>query len=284
VKSTLLDRTSVSRVSKAFARLSCLIMGLAAVANTMLIARLAGAESATDLLVLVFVTAAFSYALDRAVDPPQRRALRGVVALFTLWLMAVAGAASRGHALGAAFTGVFPLAVVAYAVPWMPPWCGARRVKDVPGFKPVFVAIAWAQLATVVGLFAPRANLPVLRGVGSWLFAKVLVATAASDVKDLEADRAGGVGSWAAAFGVGRTIALLHVINATAAVCSAGAVAIGLVPARVLWLELVAAHFGLCLVALRRLPAKLVTYVLLDGTSPAVFFVAGVLATASHGA
>jgi (E)-4-hydroxy-3-methyl-but-2-enyl pyrophosphate reductase len=168
----------------------------------------------------------------------------GIVSIvLALGLAASLGTPSFIFLLVISFLGII------YRIPIVPT-CWLRyvrisKLKDIPGSKTLFVAIAWAAAASLLPALAAGGALPVATYFSfCFVFALVYVWSATFDILDIQADRLLGRETVPVMIGEKRTLALLDFVTlAAGGLLLAGALS-GLVPPVGYWLIL-------CLVATR---------------------------------
>ena len=83
---------------------------------------------------------------------------------------------------------------IGYNLKWMPTWLsrrtGVEAVREIPGTKDLFLALAWATVAVVLPCLIER-EVPVLAGicVFLFLFLMVFIRSLVFGMKDIEGDR-----------------------------------------------------------------------------------------------
>jgi 4-hydroxy-3-methylbut-2-enyl diphosphate reductase len=98
---------------------------------------------------------------------------------------------------------------VFYAAPVMPAGCGKKSLKDLPGSKALFVALAWAAVTVLVpGMERPLdpARLAWFAMAGAFVYLR----TALMELLDVQGDRIVGKESLVTAIGEGQTLSLIR--------------------------------------------------------------------------
>jgi 4-hydroxy-3-methylbut-2-enyl diphosphate reductase len=127
------------------------------------------------------------------------------------------------------------------------------KLKDIPGSKTLFVAVAWAAACALLPALAATGGLPPATLFSfSFVFALVYVWSATFDILDIQADRLLGRETVPVLIGEKRTLKLLHTtVVAAALLLLAGALA-GLVSHVAYWLVLSLGATLLYVSAIRR--------------------------------
>lgn len=213
----------------AFAGATGVGVGLSAIALLALCLRTYGKPLDGALLYIGAATSIASYAIDRVWDtePRTRRSPAAKVAVLALLVSALVVAALTHHSGAGALALSFPIAVAAYALPFLPgPY---RRIKDIPFAKNAYTAACWGGLAL---LAAADGDAPWGARLAMWAFiaAKVFVAAIAADLKDRDADRARGIRTFVTELGLSRAILLVQWANGAAALSTVALVVGGILP------------------------------------------------------
>jgi 4-hydroxybenzoate polyprenyltransferase len=199
-----------------------------------------GVPTLSGALAMALVTVA-SYSIDRIADElghgeRPRTARRLAFAAMLLFSIGIAIAAhSSPRAAAAMFA--FPIAVAAYS-PRVASRLGFMGVKHLVFDKAVYVAGIWSLVAAVTGFASLMAHVRTVAFMMLYLFLKVYVGAAASDLKDADLDRILGVKSLPARLGRAKTLKLMQVLNAGTALGVVGAVGAGWLPRFMLFTEL----------------------------------------------
>lgn len=125
----------------------------------------------------------------------------------------------------AVFLTLFPLlAGIFYSIPIFPKKFGFSRIKEVPVFKSLIVAVSWAVPPAFLPVYLASMN-PCFQTYITTLYFFILVftSTVVFDVRDMVGDAASGVKTIPVIIGKKKTAFLLSLINAgggTAIICS----------------------------------------------------------------
>jgi len=129
-------------------------------------------------------------------------------------------------ALGiAAFSGIAAFCVVIiplvsgifYSVPFLPRWCGYRRLKEIPVMKNLVVSTAWALAFSLAPVYLGNSTPgPASFIVFLFIFCWTFVASVLPDIRDRSGDSATGVATIPVLLGVARSRSILTVINISA--------------------------------------------------------------------
>jgi hypothetical protein len=199
-----------------------------------LCSRVYGQSLQGPVLVLGFTSTVVAYAIDRLAGKARASThRRGLAVALALLLLAGWSVQARfGDPRVLAFAIFIPLAVVAYALPVLPG--RYRRVKDVPYAKNIYTAVGWALLAVLAAVAAPGAGVAATLGMVVFIGGKVLLAAIAADLKDIAADRAQGVRTFATEWGIDRTIVLVRRLNSLCCLTTLALIVSGALPGFVL--------------------------------------------------
>ncbi len=120
------------------------------------------------------------------------------------------------------------------------------KLKDIPGSKTLFVAVAWAAVSALLPPLAAGGGLPLASAFSfCFVFVLVYVWSATFDILDIQADRLLGRETVPVLIGEKRTLRLLQALTIAAALLLLAGAASGLIPPLGYWLIL-------CLVAVRQ--------------------------------
>ena len=211
-----------------FLQRSGLITALAAAGFVTLLFSSERTVPPAPLLYFVAILTAGAYAIDRLADCQASWLARASVAcLATLGLATTTFGAESPSVFRLLLMAVVIVAsVLVYSFPLLP---GGRRVKDVPFLKAFYVGLAWATL------FA--ASIPVTATsvlVLALVYARVVMGAIASDIKDVEEDRARGVITFPVRYGPEATLQYLQLGHGVLAGLYAVTVCTRLLPPAVL--------------------------------------------------
>lgn len=112
-----------------------------------------------------------------------------------------------------------------------------RRIKDIPWMKCFFVPGMWAVTTCLIPSLVTQ-SLPsvALLSFGIYIYLRTFAGGTASDIRDINSDRAAGVITIPAALGIGPTITLMQIVNVLSSAWLLLAISMR-------WLPLVAAIF-----------------------------------------
>jgi 4-hydroxybenzoate polyprenyltransferase len=103
---------------------------------------------------------------------------------------------------------------ILYSVPLLPASWRYRRLKEIPAFKNLVVAFAWALPLSLLPVFITGAEITTSTAVAAILFISYFIfASVLPDIRDREGDAATGVRTIPVVIGVERTKALLVGLN-----------------------------------------------------------------------
>ncbi|MBU0729537.1 MAG: 4-hydroxy-3-methylbut-2-enyl diphosphate reductase [Proteobacteria bacterium] len=112
-----------------------------------------------------------------------------------------------------------------------------RGLKEIPGSKSIFVAMAWAFVIVVVPAFESSTGVtPYILGGTIIVFLLAYLRSALFDVFDILGDRLVGKETLPVWIGEKRTLLILHVINALLIIIVLSAPLMGLLPVAAYWL------------------------------------------------
>ena len=111
------------------------------------------------------------------------------------------------------FLSVVSLAGVLYNLKIMPPRWRFRRLKDIPGSKNIFMAVAWGLVAAVLPAMQSHHSIDAALGVAFvFVFGMVFVRSALSDILEMQSDKLIGRETIPVVFGRDKTQRLLEII------------------------------------------------------------------------
>ncbi len=133
---------------------------------------------------------------------------------------------------------------VLYSVPFIPGWKARRALKDLPGTKAIFVAMAWA----VVAFLAPLGRWPIFIGFADWciffmIAVLVFMRSALLEVIDVQGDKIVGRETLSLIFGENKVLGMVRLLAALLLAVSVGMTLAGLVPHLVILFAIPAAWF-----------------------------------------
>ena len=255
---------------KRFVR-SGVLLGVSAASFVGVSALVFGGPPSLSLMVMALLVCGASYAIDRAID--DRRAgvasaaqsARQLTAIGLVLLVGVGVALVAGRVSAAAFALVFPASVLCYTARIN----GRRRIKDIAYVKALYVAFFWGLLPVLTALFVATAPDGVtVVAMALFVALKLFCGAVASDLKDMEQDRAAGLVTLPVQFGAQGTLRLLQAANVLAFASTVTFVLLGIVPAWLLIAELHAVFVAVTIHRMSRAPASrywVFSEVLLDG-------------------
>ncbi|MDG6954570.1 MAG: UbiA family prenyltransferase [Nitrososphaerota archaeon] len=118
---------------------------------------------------------------------------------------------------------------------------GVSKLKDKLLVKNLFISLGWSLIPVLVGLYYLRFE-EVLALMGGLIFLRLMVNTLIFDVRDVEGDRAQGIRTVPAVYGVRRTYTMMTAIDGVALAYLAAAVSFGLLPLPAIVLALLPAY------------------------------------------
>jgi 4-hydroxybenzoate polyprenyltransferase len=132
-----------------------------------------------------------------------------------------------------------PAMLIAYTIRWSDlnqtsgiKWCSIKRLKDVPGMKPLYLGLVWSSLAYLAADCVPWSVAPVKIGcVCALIFFRTFGDAIALDLRDIRADLANNVPTFAVMYGEKTVYYLLQLCNVIVTMIPLVCIFLGLLPA-----------------------------------------------------
>jgi 4-hydroxybenzoate polyprenyltransferase len=161
---------------------------------------------------------------DTINDPEKVKFLKNTRFLNYLYpaLFALVVAATAIYNVYAALVIILFLALgLVYNTTWIPKKLarriGAKRVKEIPYLKSLFISASWGLFVVVVAVYYNMPFTLIVPLVYSFVFLRFFINTVVYDMKDVKGDKKAGVRTIPVIFGIRRASAVLMLLNLIAA-------------------------------------------------------------------